>query len=174
MRTVNRSIVFVLCVIALVAITNDAAAQAGGRISGKVEDQAGNPIEGVQVTAISPSLDSFKAEKTTNKKGKFVIAFTDSTASYVIELKKEGYQTIVAPINPVPGQTRMVEYVLLPAEGNEQAADERAAMTGASIGTGKAWASTINTDLASFRSKDAVIAEKSTALINGPVAIVVG
>ena len=131
MRTVNRSIVFVLCVIALVAITNDAAAQAGGRISGKVEDQAGNPIEGVQVTAISPSLESFKSEKTTNKKGKFVLAFTDSTASYVIELKMEGYQTIVAPINPVPGQTRMVEYVLLPAQGDEQVAAEKAALTGA-------------------------------------------
>jgi tetratricopeptide (TPR) repeat protein len=132
MKTVNRSIVSALCVIALAAITNNAAAQAGGRISGKVEDQAGKPIEGVQVTAISPSLESFKTEKTTNKKGKFVLAFADSTASYVIELKKQGYQTIVAPINPVPGQTRMVEYVLLPAEGNEQAADERAAMTGAS------------------------------------------
>ena len=132
MKTVNRSIFSALCVIALAAITNNAAAQAGGRISGKVEDQAGKPIEGVQVTAISPSLESFKTEKTTNKKGKFVLAFADSTASYVIELKKEGYQTIVAPINPVPGQTRMVEYVLLPAEGNEQAADERAAMTGAS------------------------------------------
>ncbi len=79
MRTANRSIIFFLCVVALVAITNDAAAQAGGRISGKVEDQAGNPIEGVQVTAISPSLESFKIEKTTNKKGKFVLAFTDST-----------------------------------------------------------------------------------------------
>jgi len=132
MKTVNRSIFSALCVIALAAITNNAAAQAGGRISGKVEDQAGKPIEGVQVTAISPSLESFKAEKTTNKKGKFVLAFADSTASYVIELKKQGYQTIVAPINPVPGQTRMVEYVLLPAEGNEQAVGERAAMTGAS------------------------------------------
>ena len=131
MRTVNRSIVFVLCVIALIAITNDAAAQAGGRISGKVADQAGKPIEGVQVTAFSPTLESFKAEKTTNKKGKFVIAFTDSTASYVIELKKEGYQTIVAPINPVPGQTRLVEYVLLPAQGDEKAAAEKAALSGA-------------------------------------------
>ena len=131
MRTVNRSIVFVLCVIALIAITNDAAAQAGGRISGKVADQAGKPIEGVQVTAFSPTLESFKAEKTTNKKGKFVIAFADSTASYVIELKKEGYQTIVAPINPVPGQTRLVEYVLLPAQGDEQAAAEKAALSGA-------------------------------------------
>jgi tetratricopeptide (TPR) repeat protein len=131
MRAVNRSIIFFLCVAALVVIANDAAAQAGGRISGKVEDQAGQPIEGVQVTALSPGRESYKIEKTTNKKGKFVLAFTDAAASYVIELKKEGYQTIVAPINPVPGQTRMVEYVLLPATGDEQAAAERAALTGA-------------------------------------------
>lgn len=131
MRTVNRSIIFFLCVAAMMAITNDAAAQAGGRISGKIEDQAGNPVEGVQVTAVSPGRENFKIEKTTNKKGKFTLAFTDSTASYVIELKKEGYQTIVAPVNPVPGQTRLVEYVLLPATGDEQAAAQRAALTGA-------------------------------------------
>jgi tetratricopeptide (TPR) repeat protein len=131
MRTINRSIVFILCVAALVGITDDAAAQAGGRISGKVEDQAGNPIEGVRVTAFSPDMESFKVEKTTDKKGKFVLAFTDSTASYVVELKKDGYQTIVAPINPVPGQTRLVEYVLLPAVGDEQVAAERAALSGA-------------------------------------------
>ena len=132
MRTVNRSIIFFMCVAAMVAITTDAAAQAGGRVSGKVTDQSGNPIEGVLVTALSPSMESFKIEKTTNKKGKFVIAFTDSASRYVVELKKEGYQTIVAPINPTPGQTRLVEYVLLPAAGGEQAGDQRAAMTGAS------------------------------------------
>jgi tetratricopeptide (TPR) repeat protein len=120
-----------MCVIALVAITNDAAAQAAGRISGKVQDESGKPIEGVQITALSPSMESFKIEKTTNKKGKFIIAFTDSGASYVVEIKKDGYKTIMAPINPVAGQTRLVEFVLLPAEGNEQGADERAAMTGA-------------------------------------------
>ena len=131
MRTVNQSVIFFLCVVALLAVTNDAAAQAGGRISGKVEDQAGKPIEGVQVTAISPDRENFKLEKTTNKKGKFTLAFTDSTASYVVEIKKEGYQTIVAPVNPVPGQTRLVEYVLLPAEGDQQTAAEKAALSGA-------------------------------------------
>ncbi|MCW8983899.1 MAG: tetratricopeptide repeat protein [Thermoanaerobaculales bacterium] len=130
MRTVNRSVIFFLCMAALVAITNDAAAQAGGRISGKVADQAGQPIEGVQVTAISPGRENFKLEKTTNKKGKFTLAFADSTASYVLELKKEGYQTIVVPVNPVPGQTRLLEYVLLPATGDDQATADRAALTG--------------------------------------------
>jgi hypothetical protein len=131
MRRANQGIIFILCVVALIVNTDDVAAQAGGRISGKVEDQSGKPIEGVQVTAVSPTLENFKLEKTTNKKGKFLLAFTDSALSYVVELKKEGYQTLVTPINPVPGQTRMVEYVLLPATGDGQAAAERAALSGA-------------------------------------------
>lgn len=131
MKTANRCFVLFLCVVAMLAVTTDAAAQAAGRISGKIKDQVGEPVEGVQVTAISPQMENFKLEKSTNKKGKFTLSFTDSTASYVIELKKEGYQTIVAPINPVPGQTRMVEYVLLPAQGDEQIAAEKAALSGA-------------------------------------------
>ena len=131
MRTANRSIVFLLCVAALVAVTDDAAAQAGGRIAGKVEDQAGKPIEGVLVTATSPAMDDFKLEKTTNSKGKFVMAFTNAATAYVVELKKEGYKTLVAPINPVSGRTGMVEYVLLPATSEEMAAAERAALSGA-------------------------------------------
>jgi tetratricopeptide (TPR) repeat protein len=131
MRTAVRIIAVFTCVVAVAAFASDAAAQAGGRISGKVQDQDGNPIEGVLVTAISPEIEMFKAEKTTNKKGKFVIAFADSGVSYVIELKKEGFKTLVMPVNPVAGQTRSVEYVLLPATGDEQAAAERAALTGA-------------------------------------------
>ena len=131
MRTANRTIIFCVCVLAMVALAQDVAAQAGGRISGKVEDQDGQPIEGVVVTAISPDMDNFKVEKTTNKKGKFVIGFSDSGISYVIELKKEGYKTLVTPVNPVAGGTSMVEYVLLPATDDEQAAAERAALTGA-------------------------------------------
>ena len=131
MRTANRSIVFILCVAALVAVTNDAAAQAGGRIAGKVEDQAGNPIEGVQVTATSPAMDGFKIEKTTNSKGKFVLSFTNAAMAYVVELEKEGYKTLVARIDPVSGRTEVVEYVLLPATSDEQAEAEKAALSGA-------------------------------------------
>jgi tetratricopeptide (TPR) repeat protein len=120
-----------LSVAALVAVTDDAAAQAGGRIAGKVEDQAGKPIEGVLVIATSPAMDDFKLEKTTNSKGKFVMAFTNAATAYVIELKKEGYKTLVAPVNPISGRTEMVEYVLLPATSEEMVAAERAALSGA-------------------------------------------
>ena len=54
MRTVNWSIIFFLCVAALFAVTNDVAAQAGVRISGKVEDEAGNPVANfVKLTTVS-------------------------------------------------------------------------------------------------------------------------
>jgi len=99
-----------LCVATLVTVTNDAAAQAGGRIAGKVEDQAGNPIEGVKVTATSPAVDGFKLEKTTNSKGKFVLSFTNAAMAYVVELKKEGYKTL--------------------ATSDEQAMAEKAALSG--------------------------------------------
>ena len=119
-----------LCMAALVAVTNDAGAQAGGRVAGKVEDQAGKPIEGVQVTAFSPAMDDFKIEKTTNSKGKFVLSFTNAAMPYAVELKKEGYQTLVSRVDPVSGRTEMVEYVLLPAMSDEQATAEKAALSG--------------------------------------------
>ena len=122
MKSFNRGIVLVVCVLALVAVADFAEAQAGGRISGKVVDQAGNPIEGLQVTSTSPAMESFILEKTTNKKGTFVLPFTNSAARYVVELKKEGYKTLVARVNPVAGRTEMVEYVLLPATGEDEAA----------------------------------------------------
>ncbi len=131
MQQINRRIVFLLCAAAMLAAAHDAAAQAGGRIAGTVKDRAGEPVEGVRVTATSPAMDTFKLENTTDRKGKFLLAFSNSAWPYVVELAKEGYQTVIAPIDPVSGQTRMVEFVLEPATAEDQAAAERAALAGA-------------------------------------------
>lgn len=117
--------------VALFGTAENLAAQAGGRVSAKVMDEAGDPIQGVSVAVTSPEMDTFRVDKTTNKKGRFLVAFSDSGISYVVELKKEGYKTVVAPINPQAGQTRMVEYVMPPAAANEQASAELAALSGA-------------------------------------------
>jgi tetratricopeptide (TPR) repeat protein len=118
-------------VAALLASTNEVAAQAGGRVAGTVKDASGQPIEGAQVTATSPAMDEFRIQSTTNKKGKFVLAFSNSAMPYVVEIKKEGYKTLVGPINPLPGQTVMNDYVLPPATSDEQAVAEKAALSGA-------------------------------------------
>ena len=130
MKATNSVFVFLVCAATLLVGAGDVAAQAGGRVSGTIKDLSGQPIEGVQVTATCPAMDGFKLEKTTNKKGKFVLAFANSAMAYVVELKKEGYKTLVTPINPVSGQTAMVEYVLAEATSDEQAAAEKAALSG--------------------------------------------
>ena len=131
MKTTKAAFVFIVCAITLLIGAGDVAAQAGGRVSGTIKDLTGQPIEGVQVTATCPQMDGFKLEKTTNKKGKFVLAFANSAMAYVVELRKEGYKTLVTPINPVSGQTAMVEYVLAESTSDEQAAAEKAALSGA-------------------------------------------
>lgn len=131
MKTIKTVFVLIVCSITLFIGAGDAAAQAGGRVSGTVKDLSGQPIEGVQITATCPAIDGFKLEKTTNKKGRFVLAFANSAMAYVVELKKEGYKTLVTPINPVSGQTASVEYVLAEATSDEQAAAEKAALSGA-------------------------------------------
>ena len=130
MKTTHPILVLVLCAAALLVGTNDVAAQAGGRVAGTVKDASGQPIEGAQVTATSPAMDEFRIQSTTNKKGKFVLAFSNSAMSYLVEIKKEGYKTVVSPINPVPGQTVVVDYVLQPATTSEQAEAEKAALSG--------------------------------------------
>jgi len=131
MKSTKAVFVALLCAAMLLVGAGEVAAQAGGRVSGTVKDLSGQPVEGVLVTATCPAMDGFKLEKTTNKKGKFVFAFANSAMAYVVELKKEGYKTLVTPINPVAGQTAMVEYVLAEATSDEQAAAEKAALSGA-------------------------------------------
>jgi tetratricopeptide (TPR) repeat protein len=116
---------------AILFAAGDVAAQAGGRVQATVLDEAGEPIKDVAVVVTSPDMETIRVEKTTNKKGKFLVAFSDSGISYVVELKKDGYKTVVAPINPLAGQTQMVEYVMPPSTGDEQAAAEMAALSGA-------------------------------------------
>jgi len=130
-KTAHPIFVLVLCVGALLASTSDVAAQAGGRVAGTVKDASGQPIAGAQVTATSPAMDEFRIQSTTNKKGKFVLTFSNSAMSYVVEIKKDGYQTVVTPINPVPGQTTMIDYVLPPATASQHAETEKAALSGA-------------------------------------------
>lgn len=124
--------VLTLCALTLTAAAGTARAQAGGRIAGTVLDVDGRPVEGVTVTVTSPDRTDFELVKTTTGKGKFVLAFSDAAAAYVCRLEKDGYKTVVMPVNPVAGQTLMREFVLPPLTAEEQAAaSQEAALSGA-------------------------------------------
>jgi len=97
----------VLCAGALLA-------GAEGRISGRVLDASGDPLQGVEVVLVSPQTGG-EQSKTTDKKGKVVFLVLDATARYAVRITKEGYQPIQERIRPVVGSTLRKEWRLVPA-----------------------------------------------------------
>jgi Tfp pilus assembly protein PilF len=76
-------------VILLLAIPALAGTQ--GRVTGKVLDSAGNPVEGVTITVTTPSIRSFKISVTTRKDGSYGFIVNDATMFYDLKLEKEGF-----------------------------------------------------------------------------------
>jgi len=68
-----------------------AAAGTQGRVTGKVLDSAGNPIEGVVVTLTTASIRNFKLSTKTTKDGRYGSIVNDATLTYHVRFEKEGY-----------------------------------------------------------------------------------
>ena len=62
-----------------------------GRVSGKVLDSAGTPVEGVTVTVTTPSLRTFKIAVTTKKDGSYGFIVNDATLLYDVKMEKDGF-----------------------------------------------------------------------------------
>ena len=90
-------------------------AQYQGRVSGTVLNDAGEPLEGVKVTITTEEINNFEVVETTNKKGRFAVAFVDSTKEYQFTLEKEGYETLEVPVNPAAGGSSRHEFRLAEA-----------------------------------------------------------
>lgn len=66
-------------------------AQAFGRIVLTVEDEAGEPVEGVKVTMVCAELTQFHEEGMTDGKGRVQFSVVDATHPYQLSFEKEGY-----------------------------------------------------------------------------------
>ena len=64
---------------------------AEGRLTGKVTDSAGNPLEGVTVTVTTRNIGTFKLVLKTDAKGKYASIIADATIPYHLKFEKEGY-----------------------------------------------------------------------------------
>ena len=104
----NRARIFAAIAILLLPL----AAQAGtqGRVTGKVLDSAGAPVEGILVTVTTPAVRSFKVTVTTKKDGSYAFIVNDATVFYDLRFEKEGY----APINVAKQKFSTVEITSLP------------------------------------------------------------
>ncbi len=113
MRNTSKSLSIALAAVASFLIIADASAQQAGRIAGTVINTDGTPIEGVSVTISAETL-SRDIVKTTNKKGKFTVSHADAAMTYNYKFEKQGYQTLVLPVNPPLGGTQFRDFTLLP------------------------------------------------------------
>lgn len=75
--------------ILLCALTVRAGTQ--GRVTGKVVDSAGAPVEGVTVTVTTPSIKTFKVSSKTGSDGKWATIVNDATITYTVRFEKDGY-----------------------------------------------------------------------------------
>jgi Tfp pilus assembly protein PilF len=86
-----------------------------GRLVGKIVDKEGKPIQGVTVTATSPQVPKFKEVLTTDKKGLFVVDFSQIDVTYHYRFEKAGYQTLETNQDWSLEGTERHEWTLVPA-----------------------------------------------------------
>jgi tetratricopeptide (TPR) repeat protein len=75
----------------LAVIASTAIAGTQGRITGKVTDSAGNPLEGVNVTLTTAAIKNFKVTTKTSKDGRYGSIVNDATINYHMRFEKDGY-----------------------------------------------------------------------------------
>jgi tetratricopeptide (TPR) repeat protein len=85
------------------------------RISGTVVDPEGNPIPDATLTVTTPDSGTFEMFKTTSKKGKVTLAFSNVEWRYQLRIEKEGYQTHNQILQLMIGGTMREEWTLVPA-----------------------------------------------------------
>jgi tetratricopeptide (TPR) repeat protein len=121
MRSSSKLVVCIAVGVTLMAGVQGAPAQMA-RISGVVVDPDGQPIPAATLTVTTPNSDSFEMVKSTNKKGKVTLSFTNIEWQYQLRIEKDGYQTRTEPLELTIGGTMKAEWTLLP-RGSDAAAD---------------------------------------------------
>jgi tetratricopeptide (TPR) repeat protein len=127
MRLKANGLGAMVVVLALALAAPEAAAQAMmGRVSVKIVDPDGQPIPDVTITVTSPAMPSFELVKTTSKKGKALLAISDTTQAYEVRLEKAGYLPQQGPLEVMAGGTQEVEWMLRPGGSGEAEAGAEA------------------------------------------------
>ena len=80
-------------------------AGAQARLTGKLTDSAGNPLEGVTVTVTTKNVASYKLVLKTDKRGVYASILNDATIPYHLKFEKEGYVTFEGDKKVAVGDT---------------------------------------------------------------------
>jgi len=92
MHTTQRCLAWLLFL--AIVVPGSALAERRARLVGRIVDPEGKPIQGVVVTVTSPQIPGFDEAKTTNKKGVFIVDFSQVGVTYVCKFESTGYQVL--------------------------------------------------------------------------------
>ncbi len=104
MKLMRRATHWVLAVTLAVLSLSTAAQTTGGSLEGKVVDQAGRPIPGVQVQVLGPCVQGYVGAAT-DIGGQYFIAFLPAGRGYEVKAEAQGYATVVRKGIEVPLNT---------------------------------------------------------------------
>ncbi len=128
-----------------------ALAERKARLTGKIVDPDGKPLEGVAVITTSREIPGFKDIETTDKKGVFTIDFNQVSVTYVYRFDKTGYQSMeVSQTWNVEG-SQVSQWTMQPATVEVH--------SGGVASTSAPAVDAFNTGLAAFKGKDYATAE---------------
>jgi tetratricopeptide (TPR) repeat protein len=112
MNSIRRAALTALALILLFASSLHAVGE--GRVVGTVEDEAGAPIAGAKVL-LTRQGTNYKLEKTSDKKGQFMLLILDATHEYQIHVEKPGYNAFDGPLKPKVEDTLRLTFTLAKA-----------------------------------------------------------
>ena len=149
----------------LILLLASAGAQAGtqGRVTGRVTDADGNPIEAVTVTITTPAIGKYKLSVKTSKDGQYGFVVNDATLDYHILFEKEGY----APAN-LNKKFSTVEITTVDQKLLRQAQTARAAGPASSPSEQAALAYNAGVDLLNGGDKDGAAGKFREAVAKSP------
>lgn len=91
---------------------------AQGRVSGKVTDSSGAPLEGVTVTITTAAIKNFSLSVKSDKRGQYGIIVNDATQNYRMHFQKDGFTTVERDEKFKIGEVTNIDQKLLkPSEG---------------------------------------------------------
>ncbi len=99
-----------------------ASAERKGRLIGKIVDPDKKPIPGVTVTVTSAQRPGFKDVETTDKRGMFIVDFTEINVTYQYRFDKVGYQTMQFEQQWQLEGTQQLDWTMSPGESAAVAA----------------------------------------------------
>ncbi len=125
-----------------------------GLFRGTVVDSQQNPVAGVQITATSEELSSFRKVLTTDKRGRFKLLFQTTHLQYQFDLllEKPGYVSIKMPLSP--SATRQMNEHFVMEEANTRVVESHGDLGSVVTGSTNVAVEAFNAGLTAQREGD--------------------